>query len=84
MSSTAIMTVVKMMENLPDSTQIQVVDHLREYLADLEDEALWDEQFARSQPQLTAAAQKARQEIQETETTNGRSVARFGKSRHAT
>lgn len=64
MSSTAIMTVVKMMENLPDSTQSQVVDHLREYLADLEDEALWDEQFARSESRLIAAAQKARQEIQ--------------------
>jgi hypothetical protein len=64
MSSTAIMTVVKMMENLPDSAQSQIVDHLREYLADLEDEALWDEQFARSEPQLIAAAKKARQEIE--------------------
>jgi hypothetical protein len=64
MSSTAIITVVKMMENLPDSAQSQIVEHLREYLADLEDEGLWDEQFARSQSQLSAAAQKARQEIQ--------------------
>lgn len=64
MSSTAIMTVVKMMENLPDSAQSHVVDHLREYLADLEDETLWDKQFARSEPQLIAAAKKARQEIE--------------------
>ena len=64
MNSTAIATVVKMMERLPTRTQEQVVDHIREYLADLEDETLWDEQFAHSQPQLIAAAQKARQEVE--------------------
>ena len=64
MNSTAIATMVKMMERLPASTQEQLVDHMREYLADLEDEALWDEQFAHSQPQLAAAAKRARQEIE--------------------
>jgi len=64
MNSTAIATMVKMMEGLPASTQEQVVDHMREYLADLEDEAMWDEQFAHSQSQLAAAAQKARQEVE--------------------
>lgn len=64
MNSTAIATVVKMMERLPASTQEQVVDHMREYLADLEDEALWDEQFAQSRDQLVAAAKRARQEIE--------------------
>lgn len=63
MSSTAIATMVKMMERLPAGAQEQVVDHLREYLADLEDEALWDEQFARSREQLVAAGRKARQAI---------------------
>jgi len=62
MDSTAIATMVKMMERLPASTQEQVVEHMREYLADLEDEALWDEQFAATQAQLVAAAQKARRE----------------------
>ena len=65
MASTAIATMVKMMEQLPDKAQVQLMDHVRQYLADLEDEALWDEQFARSQPQLIAAAQRARQEILE-------------------
>jgi hypothetical protein len=65
MASTAIATMVEMMERLPDKTQVQLVDHMREYLADLEDEALWDEQFARTQPQLIAAAQRAKQEIRE-------------------
>ncbi len=63
MSSAAIVTVVKMMEQLPDYTQVQIVDHLREYLADLEDEALWEEQFVRTEAQLIATVQRARQEI---------------------
>jgi hypothetical protein len=64
MASTEITTIVKMMEGLPNSTQARLVEHVRAYLADLEDEALWDEQFAHTQNQLKAAAQKARQEIQ--------------------
>jgi hypothetical protein len=64
MSSTAIATMVKMMERLPLSIQEQVVEHMREYLADLEDEALWDEQFAQSQSQLVAAAKRAREEVE--------------------
>lgn len=64
MDSTAIATMVKMMERLPASTQEQVVDHVREYLADLEDEALWDEQFAATQAQLVAAARNARQKAE--------------------
>ncbi|MGQ9681506.1 MAG: hypothetical protein ACUVX9_03100 [Anaerolineae bacterium] len=65
MSSTAIATVVKMMESLPGPVQDQVVDHLREYLADLQDEMQWDAQFARTQQQLAAAARHARKEIAE-------------------
>lgn len=64
MKSSAIETMVKMMERLPGATQEQAVEHMREYLADLEDEALWDEQFARSQSQLSAAAEKARHEVE--------------------
>ena len=51
METTAIYTVVKMMETLPEWTQNRVVDLVREYLADLEDEAEWDELFAATQPQ---------------------------------
>ncbi|MGQ9630620.1 MAG: hypothetical protein ACUVXI_09955 [bacterium] len=65
MSSTAITTVVKMLESLPETVQDQVVEHLREYLADLQDELVWDDLFQRTQPQLVAAARRARQEIAE-------------------
>jgi hypothetical protein len=65
MSSSAIATVIRMMESLPDPVQDQVVDHLREYLEDLQDELRWDSLFKRTQPQLIAAARRARQEIAE-------------------
>ncbi len=63
MSSTAIDTVIKMIESLPEPAQDQVVEHLREYLADLQDEFQWDMAFKKTQPQLIAATQRAKQEI---------------------
>jgi hypothetical protein len=65
MSSTAITTVVKMMESLPVDVQNQVLDHLREYIADLQDENRWNESFARTQDKLIIAARRAKQEITE-------------------
>lgn len=62
-STAAIMTVTKMLESLPEAVQEQVVEHLREYLADLQDELKWDSLFERSQPQLVTAARHAKQEI---------------------
>lgn len=64
MSTAAITTIVKMMEDLPEGRQEQVLEHLREYLADMTDEARWDQQFAQSQEQLEAAARRARRELQ--------------------
>lgn len=65
MSSTAIATVVKMMETLPEPTQDQVVEHLREYLVMIQDERQWDAQFEQTQAQLAVAARQARQAIRE-------------------
>lgn len=65
MVSAAIATVVKMMETLPEETQSQVVEHLREWLLDMEDEAAWDESFARTQKGLYDAAQDAHKQIAE-------------------
>ncbi len=69
MLSTAIATVIKMMEELPESAQEQVVEHLREYLEDSADELRWDETIGRTQPQLAAAARRARTEIAEGKST---------------
>jgi|GEM_PF-415893 len=65
MSSTAIHTVVKMMESLPIEIQDRVAEHLREYLSDLQDEVRWDESFRRTQNKLVDAARRAKQEIAE-------------------
>lgn len=65
MASAPIATVVKMMNALPEPVQEQVVDHLREYMEDLHDELRWDGLFKRTQPQLAAAARRAKQEIAE-------------------
>jgi hypothetical protein len=63
MASTAIATIVKMVESLPEPAQDQVVEHLREYLEDLRDESEWNDLFKRTQPQLAAAAQRAKKEV---------------------
>lgn len=63
--SNAMMTVVKMMESLPEPLQERVVEHLREFLADLQDEMLWDAQFSRSQTRLREIARQAKREIEE-------------------
>ena len=65
MSSEAIATVLKMMESLPESAQNQVVEHLQEYLADMQDEILWQDSFKKTQSRLIAVARQARREIAE-------------------
>ena len=65
MSSAAITTIVKMVESLPDDLQERVSEHIREYIADLEDEERWDSSFQRSHTNLVDAARKAKQEIAE-------------------
>ncbi len=63
MSSSAITTVVTMMEFLPAALQEQVAEHLRDYIADLQDEQRWEASFQNSQSGLIAVAQRAKQEI---------------------
>jgi hypothetical protein len=69
MSSPAITTVITMMEFLPAELQAQVAEHLREYIADLQDEQQWDASFNRTQDNLIAAARGARQKISEGKAT---------------
>jgi len=65
MTSTAIATVIKMMEPLPEVTQNQVVEHLKNYIVEIQDEIQWDITFQQSQKQLVEAARRARREIAE-------------------
>ncbi len=65
MTSNAITTITRMMETLPEVIQDQIVEHLREYIAELEDELHWETSFNNTQDQLIAAARRAKQEIAE-------------------
>ncbi|MEG3840001.1 hypothetical protein [Microcoleus sp. herbarium14] len=56
---------IEMMHSLPETLQQQVAEYLKEYIADLKDELQWNQSFKKTQPQLVAAAQRAKQEIAE-------------------
>ncbi|CDM94080.1 MULTISPECIES: hypothetical protein [Limnospira] len=62
MSSPAIQDLVNLVESLPDTVQIQVIEHLRDYIADLQDEQRWDTAFNRTQSALVTAARHAKQQ----------------------
>ena len=55
--------VIEMMESLPETLQQQVVEYLKDYIAELKDELRWEASFEKTQPQLVAAAKQAKQEI---------------------
>jgi hypothetical protein len=63
MSSTAIVILTKLMGSLREPVQDRVVDHLREYLEELQDDLDWDTLFTKTQSQLAAGARRAKQEI---------------------
>jgi hypothetical protein len=63
MTSAAIATIAKMLESLPEEAQERVLEHLREYIQDLQDDLIWDALFKRTQDQLVAVARWARAEI---------------------
>jgi hypothetical protein len=54
-----------LIEELPEPLQNQIADHLREYIADLDDEEKWDEAFAKSQDKLVNSAREAQKKIEE-------------------
>jgi hypothetical protein len=63
MTSAAIATITKMLESLPEEAQERVLEHLREYIQDLQDDLIWEALFKRTQDQLVAVARWARAEI---------------------
>ncbi|MGR3178115.1 MAG: hypothetical protein ACUZ8E_08675 [Candidatus Anammoxibacter sp.] len=69
MTTTSIETVVKMMEYLPEDTQNQVVEQVRRYVEEIQDELEWDSLFKKNQDKLTEAAKLAKCEIAEGKAT---------------
>jgi DNA-binding transcriptional regulator GbsR (MarR family) len=65
MSAEAITTVVKMMETLPDEAQSQVVERVKNYIANLQDELHWDENFKKTESNLIQKARLAKQQMAE-------------------
>jgi len=63
MLSSNAMTLVKMLENLPDTEQKQVLEHVRAYIAELQDDSAWESSFAKTETNLVAAARRAKEEI---------------------
>ena len=65
MTSTAIVTMTKMMETLPEPAQDQALEYIRTYIAEMQSEQKWDRLFSQTQDKLIAAAKQARKEIAE-------------------
>ncbi len=63
MDTSATTTMIKMLESVPDSLQEGVVEHMRDYIEDVRDEAKWKELFCRTEDKLVAAARQARLEV---------------------
>lgn len=63
MSRENIATIVKILESLPDSQQERIIEHLREYIADSQDEWQWNQSFQKTQSKLVEAARQAKQQI---------------------
>jgi len=69
MTSAAMVTVLKMLETLPEQLQDHVVEHVRDYIEDLRDETRWHGSFSRTQESVAQAARQARKEIAEGKAT---------------
>ncbi len=65
MDTAAATTMIKMLESVPEPLQEEVVEHMRDYIEDIRDDAKWKGSFSRTQDKLIAAARHARQEIAE-------------------
>ena len=65
MSSENLATITQMIESLPEMTQNQIIEHLREYIANLQNELEWDNLVSKTQNNLIKAAKQAKQEIAE-------------------
>ena len=63
MPTSAVVTMMKMIESLPEPVQERALEHMQQYIEDIRDELKWNESFGNSQGKLSAAARQAREEI---------------------
>jgi hypothetical protein len=63
MPTSAGITMMKMMESLPEPVQERALEHMQQYIEDIRDELKWNESFGNSKSKLITAARQAREEI---------------------
>ena len=63
MPTSAGVTMMKMIESLPEPVQERALEHMQQYIEDIRDELKWSESFGSSQNKLITAARQAREEI---------------------
>jgi len=63
MSTTTLTTIIKMIESLPEDKQEKVVEHLRYYITELEDEMKWDKLFKDTEKDLSNIAKEVKHKV---------------------
>ncbi len=61
-TTVTIATMIKMLESLPEQIQERAMEHLRDYIEDIRDEAEWNKSFAKNQDKLISIAKQARKD----------------------
>jgi len=69
MPTSAGVTMMKMIESLPEPVQERALEHMQQYIQDVRDELKWTESFENSRSKLIAAARQAREEIRQGKAT---------------
>ena len=76
MPTSASITMMKMIESLPEPVQEGALEHMQQYIEEIRDELEWGDAFGNSQNNLIAAARLAREEIRQGKAMNGSSGKR--------
>jgi len=63
MKCTTLNTINKMLESLPENKQEQVLNHLYNYITELQDEIKWDLLFKKSEKEISRIAREVKEEI---------------------
>ena len=64
MPTSAGITIMKMIESLPEQLQELALEHMQQYIEVIRDELKWNEAFGKTQSKLVTAARLARKEIE--------------------
>ena len=63
MSKENITTIIKIIESIPDSHQEKIIEYLKEYIADIQDELKWNQSFQKTQNKLVEVATQVKEKI---------------------